>query len=137
MKKIISRLGVVLFAVFLSQSVFASIDPGATSATHHFEEAAAAIHEYLHHNYGASYDSHGLEQRGSALHHVLHDWQHGEATEADVVVKMEELKLEWNNFRQTIIPASILNLGDVELNELYQTVKDTYKEVRFLLRKAK
>lgn len=137
MYKYLVRLTALLGFVFLSQNVAASIDPGATSATHHFEEAAAAIHEYLHHNYGASYSSHGLEEAGSALHHVLHEWQHGEASESDVVMKMEELKLEWNGFRQTIIPSQILNMGDDSLDELYEAVKDAYKEVRFLLRKAK
>ena len=130
-----------LFALFgillISQNVSASIDPGASSASHHFEEAAAALHEYLHDTYGASYGSHGLEERGGALHHVLHEWQHGDAMESDVVMKMEELKLEWNSFRQTIIPAQVLNMGDVSLDEHYQAVKDAYKEVRFLLRKAK
>lgn len=137
MKKLLIQLIPMLWAVGLSQNVSASIDPGAPSASHHFEEAAAAIHGYLHHNYGNSYSSHGLEAHGSALHQVLHEWQHGEATEADVVVKMEELKLDWNGFRQTIIPATLLNMGDDELDELYETVKDAYKEIRFLLRKAK
>jgi hypothetical protein len=52
-------------------------------------------------------------------------------------MKMEALKLVWNTFRQTIIPSGVLDMGDDELNELYQTVKDAYKEVRYLLRKAK
>lgn len=137
MYKKIVRLFALSGILFISQNVLASIDPGAPSASHHFEEAAAAIHEYLHHNYGDSYGSHGLQERGSALHHVLHEWQHGEATESDVVMTMEELKREWNSFRQTIIPAQILNMGDVSLDEHYQAVKDAYKEVRFLLRKAK
>ena len=137
MNKIMFRLIALLFVVVLSQSVSASIDPGAPTASHHFEEAAAAIHEYLHDTYGDSFGSHGLEGSGSALHQILHDWQHGEATEADVAMGMEELKLDWNNFRQTIFPVGLLNAGDTTLDDLYEAVKDTYKEVRFLLRKAK
>lgn len=137
MKNKITTLIVMLCAFVISQGVSASIDPGAASASHHFEEAAAATHEHLHHTYGASFGSHGLEEAGDALHGMLHEWSHGEATEAEVVEAFEALKGQWNNFRQTIIPAGVLNAGDTELDELYETVKDAYKEVRFLLRKAK
>ena len=136
MRTVLIRMIAVMGAVFLSQGVFASIGEGATSASHHFEEAASAIHGYLHHKYSDGYGSHGLEHAGEELHNALHEFSHDEATEADVVMKMDALKLEWNNFRQTIIPARLLN-NDDELNELYQDVKDAYKEVRFLLRKAK
>ena len=127
----------VALGMLLAQTVSASIESGAPSASHHFEEAAADIHEYLHDNYADSYGSHGLEAKGTALHGVLHDWQHGEATEADVVKAMDALKLEWNNFRQTINPAGVLNTGDIDLNDHYEAVKDAYKEVRYLLRKAR
>ncbi len=137
MGTIINRLIAVLCAMVLSQGVSASIDPDATSASHHFEEAAAEIHEHLHDNYANSYSSHDLEALGSALHDSLHDWSHGEATEADVVQKMDALKLGWNNFRQAIIPAGLLNMGDDTLDELYISVKAAYKRVRFLLHKAK
>lgn len=137
MNKVFVRMISMLCAVVLSQSVSASIDPDAAPASHHFELAAAAIHEHLHDEYAASYESHSLEAAGDALHGALHGFIHGEATEADVVMKMEELKLNWNAFRQSLIPAGLLHMGDDELDELYQTVKDAYKEVRYLLRKAK
>lgn len=137
MKKIMSISAVLLCAFALSQNVSAAIDPGAPSASHHTEEAAAAIHVYLHDTYGDSFGSHALEQSASALHQVLHAWQHSEASEADVDAQMEALKLDWNNFRQTIFPVGLLNAGDTTLDELYGTLKDMYKELRFLLRKAK
>ena len=137
MNKGFVRMISMLCAVVFSQSVSASIDPDAAPASHHFEEAAAAIHEHLHDQYGASYETHNLEAAGDALHGALHDFRHDDATEADVVMKMEALKLIWNDFRQSIIPAGLLHMGDDELDELYQTVKDAYKEVRYLLRKAK
>lgn len=132
-----SRLAVLLFTFVLSQSVSAAIDPGAPSASHHFEGAVAAVHEYLHETYGDSFGSHGLEGSATALHQMLHAWQHGEAIEADVDAQMDEVKLDWNNFRQTIFPVGLLNAGDTTLDDLYGAVKDTYKELRFLLRKAK
>ena len=131
------RTAAIALCMLLAQTVAASIDSGAPSASHHFEEAAADLHEYLHANYPGSYGSHGLEEKGSVLHAVLHEWQHGEATETDVVTAKYALKLEWNNFRQTFIPAGILNTGDVELNDHYQATKNAYKELRFLLRKAR
>lgn len=137
MKKILFRSVILVCSVALCHSVSAAIDPDAPSASHHLEEAASGIHEYLHHNYGDSYGSHALEERSSELHGVLHDWQHGEATEADVDMQMKEVKSAWNNFRQTIMPAGLLNAGDYALEELYEEVKDSYKDVRFLLRKAK
>ena len=131
------RTAAIALGLLLAQTVSASIDSGAPSASHHFEEAAADLHGYLHHHYPSSYGSHGLEEQGSVLHAILHDWQHGHATEADVVATMDALKLEWNTFRQTIIPAGVLNTGDVDLNDHYEATKDAYKEVRYLLRKAR
>ena len=137
MKTTLFKWTTALFMLALTQNTFATVDPGAPSASHHFEEAAAALHEHLHHTYSNSYGSHDLEELGDALHGVLHDWVHGDATEADVVVSQDALKLEWNTFRQTIIPAGVLHNGDDTLDDLYDTVKNDYKELRFLLRKAK
>lgn len=137
MKTTLFKWTTAAFLLAFTQISFATIDPGAPSAAHHFEEAAAELHEYLHHEHSNSYGSHGLENHGDALHGTLHDWVHGDATEADVVASKEALKLEWNTFRQTIIPAGVLNNSDATLDDLYDATKNAYKELRFLLRKAK
>ena len=131
------RLLAMSLVLFVSQTVSASIDPAAPSASHHLESAAAAMHEYLHHHYDSSYGSHDLEIAADELHGVLHDWSDGNATEAEVVMSEEVLKRAWNSFRQSIIPAGVLNAGDTGLDTLYETVKEEYKALRFLLRKAK
>lgn len=137
MNKLFIRMISILFAVVLSQNVSADIDPGTTTASHELEEAVAEIHEYLHDNYGQTFTSHGFEVSADELHGALHDYSAGSATEEDVVMKMEDVKQAWNTFRQSIIPAMVLNMGDDELDGLYAVVKDAYKEIRFLLRNTK
>lgn len=125
-------------AAFMWASLaIAEIDPGAASASHKLETAAEEIHGYLHHHYSGGYGSHELEHAAAEVHHLLHEYGHGTASEADVVAAQDALKSAWNNFRQTLIPAGLLNSGDAMLSEKYQMVKDSYKDLRFLLRKAK
>ncbi|MBT8136084.1 MAG: hypothetical protein KJO54_03615 [Gammaproteobacteria bacterium] len=137
MKNTLIKMAATSLLLVFSQSVLAWIDPAAPSASHHLEDAATAIHDYLHDEYSSSFGAHGMEEASDALHSILHDWSHGEATEAEVVVAKDALKEAWNNFRQTINPAGILNSGDTQLDDMYQEVKSAYKEVRWLLRKAK
>lgn len=122
---------------FVSTAVLAEIDPGAPSASHKLETAAGDMHSYLHHHYDAGYGTHELEDAAAEIHHALHEWQHGEMSESDVVAVQEELKAAWLNYIQTITPAGVLNAGDMELEALHQGVKTAYKDLRFLLRKAK
>lgn len=131
------RLLAISLILFVSQTVSASIDPSAPSASHHLESAVAAMHEHLHHHYDSSYGSHDLEVAADELHGVLHDWSEGNATEAEVVMSEEAVKRAWNSFRQSIVPAGVLNAGDTGLDTLYETIKAEYKALRFLLRKAK
>lgn len=137
MKKISVRLFVTLFALFVCQSAFAEIDPGAPSASHRMQNAAAAMHEYLHHHYDSSYGSHGLEESAAELHHTLHEWADGMASESEVAAGMEALKQAWIGVMQSINPAGVLYVGDTGLDEIYLGVKNQYKELRFMLRKAK
>lgn len=137
MNKIQSKLLVTLFIFAFSQTAFSSIDDGAPSAAHHFEAAAGEFHDYLHHHYDNSYGSHDLEELGSEIHHVLHEYAHGEASEEEVVAAQDELKLVWNEFLRIIHSSKVLNKDDLALDQLYQDVKEAYKELRFLLRKAK
>lgn len=123
--------------LLISTSAMAEIDEGATSASHKLETAADDMHSYLHHHYDAGYGTHELEDAAAEIHHVLHEWQHGEMTESDVVAAQEELKAAWLNYLQTITPAGVLNAGDMEIEALHQEVKTAYKDLRFLLRKAK
>jgi len=129
-------LAMSICMLILSGNAVAEIDPGAPSASHRLEEAAANIHAYLHHQYHAGYGSHELEEAAGEMHHALHEWDHGELTEAEIVAVQEDLKVAWLNYIQTITPAGILNSGDMELGDLQQDVKTKYKELRFLLRKA-
>ena len=135
MKKNLKFL-LISFAVSWGANVMAEIDPGAPSASHKLEKSADEIHNYLHHHYDSGYGSHELENSAAALHDALHEWQHGELTEAEISEIEAELKASWNNFRQTLIPAGLLASGDDVLEERYQNVKVSYKDLRFLLRKA-
>jgi len=135
MKKTLEFL-LVSFAVSWGATAMAEIDPGAPSASHKLERAADEIHGYLHHHYNSGYGSHELEESAAALHDALHEWQHGELTEAEISEIKAELKASWNNFRQTLIPAGLLASGDNVLEEQYQNVKVSYKNLRFLLRKT-
>ena len=137
MRKYSIRLLATLFAIFICQNTFAEIDPGAPSASHRMESAAAAMHEYLHHHYDSSYNTHGLEESATELHHLLHEWTDGMASESEVAMGMNALKQAWIGVMQSINPANVLYVGDTGLDELYLGAKDQYKELRFLLRKAK
>ena len=137
MRKFSFRLLVTLFALLVCQNTFAEIDPGAPSASHRMENAAAALHEYLHHHYDSSYNTHGLEHSADELHHILHEWSENMASESEVAAGMEAVKQAWINVMQSINPADVLYVGDTGLDELYLGAKDQYKELRFLLRKAK
>ena len=130
-------ISAALSVSLLASPVMAEIDPGAPSASHRLQEAAGDLHSYLHHHYSAGYGTHELEDSAGAMHSALHDWQHGEMTESDIDAMAVELKAAWLNYLQSINPAGVLNNGDMELETLYETVKTSYKELRFLLRKAK
>lgn len=120
----------------VSNVSLAEIGEGATSSSHRLQTIVGDLHDYLHHHYTDSYGTHDLELAAGDMHHALHEWSDGNITEADVVAEQENLKVAWLNYIQSITPAGILNNGDMELEELYQNLKSTYKELRFLLRKA-
>ena len=131
------KLIILMLVSLFVHSAYASIDPSAPSASHQLEEASAEIHEYLHDNYTFSYGTHDLEEASAELHHFLHEWQHGEATESDVVAAFTKVKNAYTNSQFQLRNGGILNNGDEELELLFEHVKVTYKHVRFLLRKAK
>ena len=137
MKRFITVPGTVLSVVLLAGSALAFIPPTAPSAAHDMEEAAAAIHSYLHDaGYSSSYGSHGLEEDSTTIHNDLHDWSNGNASESLIADDMDVLDATWKTFKQTIHQAQVLNAGDDELDELYEDTKDAYKELRFQLRKV-
>jgi len=135
MKKTLKFL-FVSFAIGWATNAMAEIDPGATSASHKLEKSAEKIHDYLHHHYSSGYGSHELEESATAMHDALHEWQDGAFKETDISELKTELKASWNNFRQTLIPAGLLASGDDLLEDHYQNVKMSYKNLRFLLRKS-
>ena len=61
----------------------------------------------------------------------------GHASESEVAAGMDALKQAWINVMSSINPADVLYVGDTGLDELYLGAKDQYKELRFMLRKAK
>lgn len=112
----------------------AEIEPNAPSLSHHLEELSAEMHDYTHAVYGPSFGSHGLEVASGALHDSLHDWADGNATEAEVLADWLATKAAYQSFRNTISRARILNKGDDALDQLYDDLKNAYKDVRYALR---
>ena len=137
MKSYTSLLMAIFAIVVFAQSSAAFIDPDAPSASHHMGELAAEIHEYLHENYGPSFGAHGIEVAAGELHDTLHDWEHGEATESDVVEAMDALDAAWKTFKQTLRQEHLLNSDDEALDVRFDMNKHAYKELRFLLGQAK
>ena len=133
MKSILPSLSAALFAITLSQSAIADIDPDASTAAHRLEQATAFANAYVNFHYQEDYDSDAMKIEAEKLHDVLHEWNSGNATETEVAEQMQATKIAWNTFRQTINSSGILNSGDFQCDLLYQTLKTSFKNVRFML----
>ena len=117
----------------LAATALAYIPPEAPSASHHLEEAAEAIHEYLHDNYPSSYGSHALEDSAVILHDDLHEWAMGNVPESQIAADWDVVVADYKNFKQTINQAKVLNEGDDELDDLFDETKEAFKDLRALL----
>jgi hypothetical protein len=123
-----------VIALVCLSTVAIAIDPGAPSASHHMEEAAEELHEYLHDNYTTSYGAHGLENAAVLCHDTLHDWSNGNATEDATQATFDALKVALNSFKDTAEGAGILDAGDDELDDLVKEAKDAFKALKTLMK---
>lgn len=127
-----SILTILLGALFVPAAA-ADIEAGAPSASHQLEEAVAEVHEYLHQHYASPYGSHRFEETAAALHGALHHWQRGEATEKEILALFQDTKAAWKDYRFQVTTGGLLHSGDETLASLHQEIKDSYKNLRFLL----
>ena len=85
--KIRTQLFATLALAATASLATAYISSKAPGASHDLEETAGELHHYMHHGGGfpSSYGSHDMEEAAGELHDTLHDWDHGEASECDVI----------------------------------------------------
>lgn len=114
----------------LASTARADIDPSAPSLSHALEEAAVAIHDYLHDGYPSSFGAHGLEGQAVILHDGLHDWSNGTLPESFIAAYWRNTRDAYRNFRQTIRSAGVLNSGDDGLDQLFSDTVDAFRDLR-------
>lgn len=114
------------------------IPPTAPSASHAMENAAVAIHEYLHTaGYSSSYGAHGLDVSSTALHEDLHGWQNGTVSEAQIAADFAAVEEAYKTFNVMIHTGNVLGQGDDMLDALFLDTKDAYKTLRHELNQVK
>ncbi len=129
------KLITFLFAGLWVHGAMAYIHPPSTGASHDLEEAAQAMHDYLHDNYASTYGAHDFEEAAHELHNALHDWSEGNANESRVATQLKNTMVAWKEFRQQIKGSRLLHTDDT-VKQLFRNTQKTYKQVRFLLQKA-
>lgn len=87
-----SRILLAPALLALAATSYAFIFPAAVSSSHELQNAATALHDYMHETYPSSYGAHGLETESTALHATLHEWEDGNASECDVISQRGTVK---------------------------------------------
>ena len=123
--KSLRTLGLSTLALVLAAApVLAAINSKISSASHSLEEYAIELHDHMHHAYGPSYGAHGVETTATDLHAVAHDYNHGEATEAEVVAHVDAVNAAFDDMTDQFNEQGFLSgpNQDKEAKKLYSKV---------------
>jgi len=119
----VSALALATFAA----PVLAATHKKAASTSHHLAESSAAIHDYLHHTYGSSFGAHGMETAADVAHGTLHDYDHGEASESDVLTSVADANAAFTSTEAQMVAAGVIKGPgqDQEAKKLFDEVHKT------------
>ncbi len=125
----LTKFGFAALALALfSLPVIADISNKAAGLSHDLEEAATALHDYMHDNYGSSYGAHGMELTSAIAHDTIHDYGNGDASEDDVEDAVDDANDAFDSMRDQFKDAKILK-NDKGAKSLFKSVRKLLKKV--------
>jgi len=105
--------------------VVAGINAKITGASHSLEDHSADLHTYMHDNYDSSMGAHGMEIEADALHSIAHDWDHGTATDAELLAQVATARVQFDDMESQLQAGGLLSgpNQDKEAKKIFQKIK--------------